>query len=124
MKKPVFVLALMMAAMAVNAQRIAVKTSDLQKSITEMIAKDYPGYVISKADQVAANNVTTFEVVIIRGYNSETLAFDKDGKFLNKIAAKSGMPYKSPERRSLAHNKPASRSKTGNNDKSINPKVH
>ena len=108
-----FVLTLVMAAMAANAQRIAIKTSDLQKPITEKITRDYPGYIIAKADKVVENNVTTFEVVITRDYNSETLAFDRDGKFMNKIALKSGIPEKSPGSKSLAHHKPGSRTKAG-----------
>jgi hypothetical protein len=124
MKKLMFASALVMAAMAANAQRIAIKTSDLQKSITDIIAKDYQGYVISNADQVVTKKVTTYEVVITKGYNSETLAFDKDGKFKNLIGFKSGIPEKSPGSKSLAHYKPGSGSKAGNDDKPINCKVH
>lgn len=124
MKKLMFALALVMAAMAANAQRNAVKTSDLQKSITGMIAKDYPGYVISNADRVVTKKGTTYEVVITKGYNTETLAFDSDGKFINLIAIKSGIPEKSPGSKSLAHHKPVSRTKAGNNDIPINRKVH
>ena len=124
MKKLMFALALVMAAMAANAQRIVIKTSDLQKSITGMIAKDYPGYVISKADKVVTKKDTTYEVVITKGYNSETLAFDRDGKFINKVAIKSGIPEKSQGSKSLANHKPASRSRKDNDYKPINRKVH
>ena len=111
MKKLVIVLVLVMTAVTGNQQRVAVKTSDLQKSITDRITKDYPGYFISNADHVVANNVTTFEVVITKSYNSVTLAFDKDGKFLNAIALKSGIPERSPGSKSLAHHKHGSKPK-------------
>lgn len=94
-----------LAGIAVNAQRTAIKTTDLQKSITDMITKDYAGYVISKADKVVANNTTTFEVVISRAAKTETLVFDKDGKFLKKVALKSGSLEKQTGSPAMAHHK-------------------
>jgi hypothetical protein len=90
MKKLMFVLVLVMTAMVVNAQRTPVKVADLQKSITDYITKDYAGFIIKDAAKVVANNVVTFEVAISKGTTSDTLVFDKDGKFLNKLAMKTG----------------------------------
>jgi hypothetical protein len=94
MKKLMIVLVLVMAAMVVNAQRTPVKVADLQKSISEYITKDYTGFIIKDAIKVVANNAITYEVAITKGSTSETLVFDKDGKFLNKMAIKTGVPEK------------------------------
>jgi len=44
MKKLLFIMVLVMGALVVNAQRTPVKIVDLQKSITDNIAKDYVGF--------------------------------------------------------------------------------
>ena len=100
MKKLLFVAVLIMAALVVNAQatkapvtqakatRTVVKVADLQKAITDNIAKDYVGFTIKEAASVTANNVVTFEVVIVKGTTTETLVYDKDGKFVKKVAQK------------------------------------
>lgn len=97
MKKVVFVLVLMMAVLVVNAQttkpanvkvkplHTVVLVADLQKSITDNIAKDYVGFTIKEAACITANNVVTYEVVITKGTTTETLLYDKDGKFLKKL---------------------------------------
>jgi hypothetical protein len=93
MKKALIVLVLIMAVMAVNAQvanttdstRTIVKVTDLQKAITDNIAKDYVGYIIKEATSVKENNVVTFEVVIVKGITTETLVYDKDGVFVKKL---------------------------------------
>ena len=89
MKKMTLILVLMMAVLAVNAQvsRVAVKPSDLPKGITDNVAKSYAGYAIKDATKVIENNVTTFDVIISRGVATETLIYDKDGKFLRKAPA-------------------------------------
>jgi hypothetical protein len=92
MKKVLIVLVLIMAVIAVNAQtantadttRTSVKVADLQKAITDNIAKDYAGYTIKEATSITANNVVTYEVVIVKGVTTETLVFDKDGVFVKK----------------------------------------
>lgn len=89
-----FVMVLMMAALVVNAQRTPVKVADLQKSITDNITKDYAGFIIKDATKVVENNVVKYEVAIAKGATSETLVFDKDGKFLNKLTMKTGAPEK------------------------------
>jgi hypothetical protein len=79
-----------MAALSVYAQRTAVKPGDLQKAITDNITKDYAGFTIKDATKVVANNMTTFEVVIVKGTSQETLCYDNAGKFIKKIGAAEG----------------------------------
>jgi hypothetical protein len=95
MKKLMVIMVLVMTALVVDAQRTPVKVSDLQKSITDNITKDYAGFIIKDATKVVENNVVKYEVAIAKGPTSETLVFDKDGKFLNKLTMKTGTPEKS-----------------------------
>ena len=99
MKKVLFVLVLMMAAIVVNAQaksattqaqstRASVKVADLPKAVPDNVAKDYAGFTIKEAVGVTANNTLTYEVVIVKGTTSETLVYDKDGKFIKKMTQK------------------------------------
>jgi len=97
MKKVLVALVLLMAVLVVNAQttttpvakekplRAVVMVADLQKPITDNIAKDYVGYTIKEAASVTANSVVTYEVVVVKGTTTETLVYDKDGKFLKKV---------------------------------------
>jgi hypothetical protein len=96
-KKLLFVLVFIMAVLVVNAQvtkttvtkeksaRTTIKVADLQKAITDNIAKDYVGYTIKEATCVTTNNALLYEVVIVEGTNTETLVYDKDGKFVKKL---------------------------------------
>ena len=88
MKKLLFIVALMMGALVVNAQRTPVKVVELQKAIIDNVAKDYVGFTIKEATQVVENNVVTFEVVITKGTTQGTLLYDIDGKFLKKVTEK------------------------------------
>lgn len=107
MKKVFFVMVLLVAALVVNAQqdtvkttkskattttvapqqavRATVKTADLMKPIADNIAKDYAGYTVKEATSVTLGNVVTYEVIISKGMETETLVYDKDGKFLKKL---------------------------------------
>jgi hypothetical protein len=106
MKKVFFVLVLFVAALAVNAQqdtvkttkskstttvapqqavRASVKVADLPKPIADNVAKDYAEFTIKEATSVTLNNVVTYEILISKGTASETLLYDKDGKFLKKL---------------------------------------
>jgi len=90
MKKLLFVMVLLMGALVVNAQKTPVKVADLQKSITDNIAKDYVGFTIKDATKVVENNVVTYDVVVVKGTTQETLCYDNTGKFLKKMGAKVG----------------------------------
>ena len=97
MKKVLIVIVLFMAVLAINAQatkttgtkekgvRTAVMVADLQKPITDAIAKDYVGYTIKEATSVTANNIVTFEVVVVKGTATEVLVYDKEGIFVKKL---------------------------------------
>ncbi len=97
MKKVLIALVLIMAVLVVNAQatktpvvkekpvRAVVLVGDLQKTITDNIAKDYVGYTIKEAASLTANSIVTFEVVIIKGTATETLVYDKNGVFIKKL---------------------------------------
>jgi hypothetical protein len=97
MKKVLVVLVLIMAVLAVNAQttipttnkdlpvRDTVMVADLQKAITDNIAKDYVGYTIKEASKVTANSIVTYEVVVVKGTTTETLVYDNVGKFLKTL---------------------------------------
>jgi len=96
MKKVLIVFVLIMAVLAVNAQttvttttkvmpvRTTVLAADLQKTITDNIAKDYVGYTIKEATKVVDNNIVTYEVVVVKETTTETLVYDTDGKFIKK----------------------------------------
>jgi hypothetical protein len=95
MKKSLLLLVLFMSAIIINAQtKTVVKTADLPKAITENIAKDYAGFTIKEATKVVANNVVSFDVVVVKGTTTETLVYDKDGKFVKKVTATSGTTEK------------------------------
>ena len=100
MKKVLFVLVLMMSILILNAQatqttatktksvHTTVKVADLQKAITDNIAKDYAGFTIKEAKSVTKNGIMTYHVVIVRETTTETLVYDKDGKFVKKLPQK------------------------------------
>lgn len=88
---------LVMGALVINAQTTPVKVADLQKSITDNIAKDYVGFTIKEATKVVANNVTTFNVVVTKGTTQETLCYDSSGKFVKKLEAKGGTVKQEPK---------------------------
>jgi hypothetical protein len=97
MKKVLIAFVLIMAVLVVNAQatttpvvkekpvRAIVKVGDLQKTITDNIAKDYVGYTIKEAFSLTANMVVEYEVVIVKGTATEKLMYDKNGVFIKKL---------------------------------------
>jgi hypothetical protein len=99
MKKVLFVLVLMMSVVALNAQtskttgtkakstHAVVQVADLQKAITDNIAKDYAGFTIKSASSVTASNALTYHVVITKGSTTETLVYDNNGVFVKKLPA-------------------------------------
>ena len=60
------------------------KTSELQKPISEYITKNFSGYSIVKAFKVDAKGVIMFDICVSKDKNHEKLFFDKDGKFVRK----------------------------------------
>jgi hypothetical protein len=94
MKKLFAVMVMVMTVLAVDAQRTPVKVTDLHKSITDNIAKDYVGFSIKEATKVVSNNVTNYEVVVAKGTTQETLLYDMNGKFVKKVVAQGGTTQK------------------------------
>ncbi|HVN57241.1 MAG TPA: hypothetical protein VMT63_02990 [Bacteroidales bacterium] len=110
MKKVLLLAVLFMSAMIINAQtRTVVKTADLPKALTENVAKDYAGFTIKEATKVVTNNVVTFEVVVVKGTTTDTLVYDKDGKFVKKVTAKTGTPEKKDNPPATKQNPPATK---------------
>lgn len=95
MKKLFVFTVLIMVALVINAQRTPVMVANLQKAITDNVAKDFPGFTIKEATKIVTNNVVTFDVVVVKGTTQETLLYDKDGKFIKKIVAREGTTAKS-----------------------------
>ena len=106
MKKALFVIVLLVAVLAVNAQepaktdekkadsnivlkqeavRVGVDVADLLEAITDNITKDFAGYTIEEANRVSLNSVVTYEVVVVNETETENLLYDKDGLFLKKM---------------------------------------
>jgi hypothetical protein len=110
MKKVLFVLVLVLSVLVVNAQatkttvthaksiRTTVKVADLQKAITDNVAKDYAGFTIKDATSVTANNAVSYEVRVVKGTTTETLVYDKDGMFVKKLAPKA-VKHQSPKKK-------------------------
>ena len=97
MKKLLFVIAFVMGALVVNAQRTPVKVADLQKSITDNITKEYFGFTIKDATKVVEKDIVTYDVVVVKGTTQETLCYDSTGKFLKKMGAKAGAAKPAPK---------------------------
>jgi hypothetical protein len=96
MKKLLFIMALMMGALVVNAQRTPVKVLELQKAIIDNVAKDYVGFTIKEATKVVENNIVSYEVVVVKGTTEKTLLYDIDGKFLKNLTLKADTVKKVP----------------------------
>jgi hypothetical protein len=98
MKKLSFIIVLTLVVLALNAQisKVTVKVADLPKAIAENVAKNYAGFTIKEATKVTENNVVTYDVKINKGTTTETLVYDKDGKFLRKMTS-SAAPAPKPQ---------------------------
>lgn len=110
MKKVFFILIMVMSVLALNGQtgktsgtkakatHTVVNVADLQKSITDNIAKDYAGFTIKEASSVTANNVETYNVIITKGGTTETLVYDKNGKFEKKLGSPTAQHHTSKKK--------------------------
>jgi hypothetical protein len=86
-KKFALLLALIfgISALASASSKVPVKVSDLQKSITAYIAKDYAGYTIKNAFKLDQNKTITYDVNVVKGNQIVRLEFDNSGTFLKAI---------------------------------------
>ncbi len=98
MKKIALLLVFMVSVLTVNAQvdtaysknkmkskETTVKVSDLPAAVTATISKDYPGYTVKEASSTWEDKALNYHVVVAKGMETQTLVFDKDGKFLKKL---------------------------------------
>src|SRR5450759_2113912 len=87
MKKILFIMTFIMAVFVANAQitKVQLKESAFPKAVTTDITKNHDGYTIKKATKVTENKVVSDDVMITKGTASETLVYDKDGKFLRTM---------------------------------------
>jgi len=85
MKKAFLIFFLAILTSVIFAQtKTELKTSELQKPISEYISKNFTGFTIDKAFKVDAKGVITFDICVTKDKTHEKLFFDKDGKFLRK----------------------------------------
>ncbi|MCX6257677.1 MAG: hypothetical protein NTW49_07270 [Bacteroidia bacterium] len=85
MKRLALVLFLGMAVVFANAQtKTSVKTEDLQKAITDNIAKDFKDYKIQHAFKVDTKSVITYEIMVKKDAQLLILTYDANGKFIKK----------------------------------------
>lgn len=99
MKRILFVLVFIMSVLVVNGQadttynkmnskQTTVKVADLPGAVTENLSRMYPGYTVKEASTVMEDMALNYHVVVTNGTNTETLVYDKAGKFLKKLAKK------------------------------------
>jgi len=65
-----------------------VKAADLPKTITDNIARDYPGFTVKEASSALGNEGLKYHVLVSKGTETETLVYDKDGAFVKKHTKK------------------------------------
>ena len=70
---------------AVNdTKKTTLKVTELQKSITDNIAKDYPGYKAIEAYKLDKKGSISFEVLVSKDTSNINLFYSKNGVFLRK----------------------------------------
>ena len=85
MRKAVLIFVLGVFSTLIFAQtKTELKTSELQKPISDYISKNFTGFTIVNAFKVDAKGVITFDVCVSKDKIHEKLFFDKDGKFVRK----------------------------------------
>jgi hypothetical protein len=90
LKKMVLLLTLVfgIAALISAQSKTIVKPVNLQKNITDQIAKNYSGYAIVSAFKVDNKKVISYEVNVEKEHQMMCLSFDKNGKFLKAAKTK------------------------------------
>lgn len=95
MKRTLSLLLLLMTVLVVNSQSIVVmdksdrtpiQIDELKTPITELIIKDYAGFIINQATRIVTKNIITYEIIIVQGTTTDTLIFDQNYFFVRKIA--------------------------------------
>jgi hypothetical protein len=96
MKKSLLILLLSVSALVGKSQtnivikdkwdRTPIQIAELKKPITELIIKDYAGFIINQATRVVIHNIITYEIIIVQGTTTDTLIFDQNYSFVRAIA--------------------------------------
>jgi hypothetical protein len=87
MKKLMLFMAVIFAVTFVNAQtKTEIKTSDLQKAITDHITANYAGYAINKSFKVDNKGVISYKVHVSKAAEKLTLVYDMSGNFVKKVS--------------------------------------
>jgi hypothetical protein len=93
----IFVLMLACFSIGVSSQsKTPVHVFDLGQTITEQLAKTFPGSLVRAAWKVNTNNVLSYEIRMVKGKMEYALLYDKDGKFLRKEAVSPVIEEKKP----------------------------
>jgi hypothetical protein len=87
-KLMVLIFAVLIAGYAGAQTKTAMKTTDLNKAITDHITKNYAGYKIVQANKVETNKVITYEVVVQKDATKNTLVYNNKFAFLKAEANK------------------------------------
>ena len=69
-----------------KSDRTPIKISELKTPITELIIKDYAGFIVNQATRIVTKNIITYEIIIVQGTTTDTLIFDQNYSFVRKIA--------------------------------------
>jgi hypothetical protein len=96
MKRTLSLILLLMTVMVAHSQtnfvvidksdRTPIQLAELKTPITELIIKDYAGFIINQATRIVTKNVITYEIIIVQGTTTDTLIFDQNYFFVRKIA--------------------------------------
>ena len=99
----IFILFIFLAVWASAQTKTEVKITDLPQSINEYITKNMNGFFIDKAFKVLNSGVQTYDILVRKEKQSQTLSFDNKGSFLKIVDKES---QKAPQQ--LKSNVPSS----------------
>ena len=68
-----------------KSDRTPIRIAELKTPITELIIKDYAGFIINQATRIVIKNIITYEIIIVQGTTTDTLIFDENFNFVRKI---------------------------------------
>lgn len=86
MKKLFLIIFLLFSVGLMALTRTELRTSELPKTISDYITKNYASYTVAKAFKSDNKGVITYEVCVSLGKKNIKLVFDRDSKFLREEA--------------------------------------
>ncbi|MEI6898894.1 MAG: hypothetical protein WCL00_03370 [Bacteroidota bacterium] len=81
----IFILFILITVCARGQTKTEVKIDELPKSISEYISRNMNGFVIDKAFKVINNGVQTYDILVNKEKQSQTLSFDNKGTFIKTL---------------------------------------